>query len=157
MHRTLSDQFWPQGGRSGLEMKLEDTLTMMRTLTDTASAIGDKVSEAKETMEDIARSAGKKLEAGRDETADRLHTAASSVRTTGRRGSEAIDRIAKGTADRLDSAAERVESCEFGGLFTSLGRFSHRHLAASLVVAAAVGFLAASALGSRPRARTIAG
>lgn len=131
---------------------------MMRTLTDTASAIGDKVSEAKETVEDIARSAGKKLDAGRDETADRLHTAASTVRTTGRRGSEAIDRIAKGTADKLDSAAEYVEDCELRGLFTSLGRFGRHHLAGSLLAAGVIGFLVGSALGirSHPGRRTTA-
>jgi len=128
---------------------------MMKTLTGTASAIGHKVSEAKETVEDIAHSAGKKLEAGRDETADRLHTAASSVRITGHRSSQAIDRIARGTADKLDSAAEYVEDCELGGLFTSLGRFTRRHLTASLVVVAAIGFLAGSALrGSHARGGT---
>ena len=121
-------------------------MTIMNTLTETASAIGDKMSEAKETMEDIARSAGKKLDAGRDETADRLRTAASSVRTSGRQGSEAIDRIAKGTANKLDSAAAYVEDCSVSGVFAGLRQFVRRHLTGSLVAAAAVGFLAGSAL-----------
>jgi len=118
----------------------------MNTLTEAASAIGDKVSEAKETVEDIARSAGKKLDAGRDETADRLRTAASSVRTTGRHGSEAIDRIARSTANKLDSAAEYVEDCSVRGVFVGLRQFARRHLTGSLVAAAAIGFLAGSAL-----------
>ncbi|HXP61589.1 MAG TPA: hypothetical protein VN829_13920 [Dongiaceae bacterium] len=127
---------------------------MMSALTETATAIGDKVSEVKETVEDIARSAGKKLDEARDETADRLHTAASSVRTTGRHGSEAIDRIAKGTAKKLDSAAEYVEECDFRGVLISLRQFSRRHLTGSLLAAAAIGFLAGSALRRTSHARS---
>jgi ElaB/YqjD/DUF883 family membrane-anchored ribosome-binding protein len=131
----------------------ENILTIMKTLTETASAIGGKVSEAKESMEDIARSAGKKLEAGRDETADRLHSAASSVRTTGRHGSEAIDRIASGTANKLDSAASYVEDCDLKGVFVGLRQFARRHPTGSLVAAAVIGFLAGSALSGRTHAR----
>jgi hypothetical protein len=137
-------------------MKLwRNIVTIVETLTETASAIGDKVSEAKETVEDIARSAGKKLDAGRDETADRLRTAASSVRTTGRRGSQVIGRIAEGTADKLDSTASYVEDCDLRDVLTGLRQFGRRHLTGSLVAAAAVGFLAGTALRRRthPRAR----
>ena len=126
---------------------------MMKALTETASAIGDRVSEARETVEDIARSAGQRMDEARDETADRLHTAASSVRTTGRHGAEVIDRMAKGTANKLDSAAEYVEDCNLKGVFTSLRQFSRRHLTGSLVAAAAIGFLAGSALMRRSHAR----
>jgi len=139
----------PQNGRY--------ILTIMNTLTETASAIGDKMSEAKETVEEIARSAGKKLDAGRDETADRLRSAASSVRTTGRHGSETIDRIAKGTADKLDSAAAYVDDCSVSGMFAGLRQFVRRHPAGSLVAAAAVGFVAGSALRPTTHARAKTG
>jgi hypothetical protein len=135
-------------------MKLwRNILTIMKTLTETASAIGDRVSEAKDTVEDIARSAGKKLDAGRDETADRLRTAASSVRTTGRHGSEAIERITNGAANKLDSTASYVEDCDLKGVFTGLRQFGRRHLTGSLVAAAVVGFLAGSAVRGRTHSR----
>lgn len=118
----------------------------MDTLTETASAIGGKVSEAKETVEEIARSAGRKLDAGREETADRLRTAASTVRTNGRRSSEAIDRFARGTANKLDSTASYVEDCDLRAVFVGLRRFGRRHLTGSLVAAAVFGFVAGSAL-----------
>ena len=53
-------------------------MTTLRTLTETASELGK---EARESMEEFGRSAGKKLDEARDETGDALHAAASSVRT----------------------------------------------------------------------------
>jgi hypothetical protein len=129
---------------------------MMNSLTETAAAIGDRVSEAQETIEDIARSLGKKLNARRTEAADGLRSGASSVRTTGRHGSEAIDRLAKGATNKLESVAEYVEDGNLRSLFIGLRKFGRRHLTGSLVVAAVVGFLAGSALRrtTHLRART---
>ena len=118
----------------------------MRTLTETASAIGDKVAEARETVDDVAQAAGKTLDAGREETAGKLRTAASSIRTTGRQSSQAIDRIAKGTAERLESTASFVQDCDLKSVSAGLRQFARRHVTGSLVVAAALGFLAGSAL-----------
>jgi len=106
-------------------------LTTFETLTQSASELG--------------RSAGRKLDEARDETGGALHTAASSVRSTGRQGSEAIDNFATSAADRLDAAASYVEDHDLRDVFTGLRRFASRHLTGSLVVAAAIGFLAGSA------------
>src|SRR5208283_4973022 len=82
----------------------------------------------------------------RDETADALHTAASSVRRTGRQGSAAIDNLAADTADRLDATASYVEDHDLNDVLAGLRRFGRRHLTGSLVAAVAVGFLAGTAL-----------
>ncbi len=107
-------------------------MTTPRTFNEQASELG---TEAKETVEELRRSAGKKLEAARHQTADALHAAASSVRETGRQGSEAIDNIAGGTADRLDATASYVEDRDLRDVFTGLRRFCRRHLTGSLVAA----------------------
>jgi ElaB/YqjD/DUF883 family membrane-anchored ribosome-binding protein len=123
-------------------------LTTLRTLTDTAPELGK---EARESMEDLGRSAGRKLDQARDDTGDALHAAASSVRTTGRKGSEAIDNLATGAADRLDATASYVEDHDLNDVVTGLRRFARRHLTGSLVAAAAVGFLAGSAISRATR------
>jgi hypothetical protein len=91
------------------------------------------------------------------ETADALHAAASSVRATGRQGSEAIDHIAESAADRLDATASYVEDRDLRDVFTGLRRFCRRHVSGSMLVSVAFGFVAGSALTraiySRPAAK----
>jgi ElaB/YqjD/DUF883 family membrane-anchored ribosome-binding protein len=118
-------------------------LTTLKTLTESASELGK---EAKESMEELGRSAGRKLDEARDQTGAALHSAASSVRRTGRQGSAAIDNCSTRTADRLDATASFVEDHDLRDAFTGLRRFGRRHLTGSLVAAAAIGFLAGSAL-----------
>jgi ElaB/YqjD/DUF883 family membrane-anchored ribosome-binding protein len=119
-------------------------LTTLKTLTETASELGK---EAKKSVEELSRSAGRSLDEARGETGGALHAAASSVRTTGRRGSEAIDNLATGAADRLDATASYVEDHDLRGVLTSLRRYGRQHLTGSLVAAAAIGFLAGSTFG----------
>ena len=115
-------------------------MTTLRTLTEQATELGR---EARESIEELGRSAGRGLDEAREETGGTLHAAASSVRTTGRKSSEAIDNLATSAADRLDAAASYVEGHDLRGM---VRRFGLRHLTGSLVAAAAVGFLAGSAL-----------
>jgi len=123
-------------------------LTTSRTITETASELGR---EAKDSIQELGRSAGKKLDEAREETGGALHTAASCVRKTGRQGSEAIDNLANGAADRLDATADYVEDHDLGDALTGLRRFGRRHLTGSLVVAGAIGFLAGSAISRATR------
>jgi ElaB/YqjD/DUF883 family membrane-anchored ribosome-binding protein len=118
-------------------------VTPLRTLTESASELGK---EAKESVEQLGRSAGRKLDEARQETGAALHTAASSVRKTGRQGSDAIGNLATSAADRLDATASYVEDRDLHDAFAVLRRFGRRHLTGSLVAAAAVGFLAGCAL-----------
>jgi hypothetical protein len=97
-------------------------------------------------VEELSRSAGRKLDEARDETGAALHTAASTVRKTGRQGSKAIDDLATGAADRLDATGTYVEDHDLRDALTGLRRFGRRHLAGSLLAAVAVGFFAGSAL-----------
>jgi ElaB/YqjD/DUF883 family membrane-anchored ribosome-binding protein len=129
--------------RETIPRRWRNILTTLRTLTENAVEHGK---EAKASMEDLGRSAGRRLDEARDETGDALHAAAASVRTTGRTGSEAIENLATGAADRLDATASYVEDHDLRDVFTGLRRFGHRHLTCSLVVAVAIGFLAGSAL-----------
>jgi ElaB/YqjD/DUF883 family membrane-anchored ribosome-binding protein len=118
-------------------------LTTLRTLTEKASQLG---TGAKESVEEFGRSAGRKLDEAREDTGDALHSAASSVRATGRRGSEAIGNLATGAADRLDATAFYVEEHDLRSALTGLRRFGRKHLTGSLVAATAIGFLAGAAL-----------
>ena len=118
-------------------------MTSLKTLTDAASELGK---DAKESVEELGRSAGRKLDDAREDTAGALHTAASSVRRTGRQGSEAIDNLATGAADRLDATASYVEDHDLSDAIQGLRRFGRHHLTGSLVFATAVGFLAGAAL-----------
>jgi ElaB/YqjD/DUF883 family membrane-anchored ribosome-binding protein len=118
-------------------------LTTLKTVTETASELGK---EANESIEELVRSAGRRLDEARDETGSALHSAASSVRTTGRQGSKAIDNLATGAADRMDATASYIEDHDLRDAVTGLRRFGRRHLAGSLLVAATIGFLAGSAL-----------
>ena len=107
-------------------------MTSLETLTDAASKLGK---DAIESLDDA-----------REETAGALHAAASSTRRTGRQGSEAIDNLAAGAADRLDATASYLEDHDLREVFKGLRRFGRRHLTGSLVFAVAIGFLAGAAL-----------
>ena len=118
-------------------------LTTLKTMTESAAELGK---EARESIEELGRSANKRLDEARDETGEALHAAASSVRTTGRKGSEAIGNLATGAADKLDATASYVEDHDLRDVAAGLRRFGRRHLTGSLLAAAAIGFLAGSAL-----------
>jgi hypothetical protein len=118
-------------------------VTTLKTVTESASELGK---EAKESIDELVRSAGRRLDDARDETGGALHAAASSVRATGRQGSEAIDNLATGAADRLDATASYIEDHDLKDVFSGLRRFARRHLTGTLVAAVAIGFLAGSAL-----------
>ena len=129
--------------RKTIPGRWRNILTTLRTLTENAVEHGK---ETKESLEELGRSAGRRLDQARDETGDALHSAASSVRKTGRQGSAAIDDCSTRTADRLDATASFIEDHDLGDALTGLQKFARRHLTGALVAAAVIGFLAASAL-----------
>jgi hypothetical protein len=118
-----------------------------KTVTQSAAELAK---EARESVEGLRRSVGQKLDDARGETGAALHTAAASVRTTGHQGAAAIDELATGTADRLDATGYFIEEHELRDALTGLRRFGRRHLAGSLVAAAAFGFLAGAAIRKAP-------
>ncbi|HXI40529.1 MAG TPA: hypothetical protein VNH19_04055 [Candidatus Limnocylindrales bacterium] len=114
----------------------------MTNLTETASLLGAKVSDAQARAEELSRAAGRKL----DEAAGALHTAASSVRNTVRQGCEAIDGLASSAADKLDATASYVEDHDLRSLLTGCRRLIRRYPTGSLMAATAIGFFTGSAV-----------
>ena len=114
-------------------------MTTLETLTETASELGK---QTRESIEELGRSAGRRLDEARDETGAALHSAASSVRSTGRQSSAAIDNCSTQTADGLDATASYIEDHDLGDAVTGLRRYARRHMTGSLVAAAAIGVLA---------------
>jgi hypothetical protein len=120
-----------------------NNLTTLETVTETASEFGK---QTRESIEELSRSAGRKLDEARDETGAALHSAASSVRRTGHDSSAAIDNCSTHAADRLDDTASYIEDHDLGDAVTGLRRFARRHLTGSMVAAAAIGVLAGAFL-----------
>ena len=121
-------------------------MTTLKTVAETASELGQEV---KETVEEFGRSAGRKLDDAREGTGGALHAAASSVR----KGSEAIDNLATGAADRLDATASCIEDFKLKNVFTDLRKFGRNHLAGSLMLAGAIGFCVGSVFSRATRSR----
>ena len=96
----------------------------------------------KEAIQDLGRTAGKKLDDARYGTADALTNAAGSIRTSGRQGSDASDGLARNAAYKLDSTAAYVRNHKVGDMLVSLREAIRRHPTGFLVGAAAVGILA---------------
>jgi ElaB/YqjD/DUF883 family membrane-anchored ribosome-binding protein len=109
--------------------------TKLNVVAETARELGRDV---KDSVADFGRSAGRKIDVARDQTGDALHAAASSMR----RGSAKIDHLATGAAKRLDATASFVEDANLKGLIAGARRFGKNHLTLTLLVAAAVGFVA---------------
>ena len=143
-------------------------------MTKTAPHLGEELSGTVDQVADLARTAGKKLDEARYETADALAGAACSVRTTGRQGSEAIDDLANSAASKLagaacsvratgrqgseaiddlansaaaklDSTAAYVRRHDTSDMLGDLQQLVRRHPASFLVGAAVVGFFLGSA------------
>jgi len=118
-------------------------MTNSRTSKETAPECGNGDGDS---VEELSRSAARKIDRGIDQTGSTLHSAASSVREKGRQGSAAIDNLAAGTADRLDAAASYIEDQRAADVFERVRSFAHRHPTRTLLVAAAIGFLAGSTI-----------
>jgi len=114
-------------------------LTSLKTVADAVSELGK---DAKSSVEEFSR----KLDDAKDQTAGAFHTAASSVRGTGRQTSAAIDNLATDAADRVDATAPYIDDHKLSDVFNGLRKFGRRHMAESLVLAAAIGFVAGVSL-----------
>jgi|SRR5579862_8427867 len=136
--------FWPLPLRAdGPRLDFGGILTTLDTATERASEFGK---EASESIAELGRSAGRRLDEAREETGGALHAAASSVRRTGRQSSMAIDNCSTQTADRLDATASYIEDHDLVDAVNGMRRFARRHLTGSLVAAATMGVLAGAFL-----------
>jgi hypothetical protein len=116
----------------------------MNVLTEKVSQLGGRMSDAKEAVDDLARSTGEQIDQSRHDAADALHNAASSVRTAGCRGADAIGKVAVDAADKLDATASFVQEHDLGSAITSLRRFGRRHPTTTLLAGVVIGMLAGS-------------
>jgi|ERR1700733_2565410 len=96
----------------------------MATLT---SLLDEKASRIAEQVDGLGR-----------ETAEGLHAAASSIR----KGSKAIDHLAKSTADKLDGAGTYVEKHNVKRAIGGSRQLVRRYPVEALALAAGVGLLA---------------
>ena len=108
---------------------------MMPDMMETASQLGARVAAAQARADGLSRTAATKLDEARHETAGALRSAASSVRAT-----------AGGSADKLDATASYVETHDGRGLLGGCRQWIRRNPAGAFVVAAGIGFFAASAI-----------
>jgi hypothetical protein len=113
-------------------------------MNNTVSHLGEDVSSAVKQMAGLGRTAGEKIHEARLGTADALAGAASSVRTTGRQGSDTIDNLAERAASKLDSTAAYVRKHDVREMFGKLRQVVRRHPTSFLFGAAAIGFFVGS-------------
>jgi ElaB/YqjD/DUF883 family membrane-anchored ribosome-binding protein len=140
---------FPVGAQQANHLQLgRNIVTTLRTVTEAAAELGK---QARESIEDLGQSAGRKMDEARGETGEALHSAASSVRSAGRQGSAAIGNCSTRTADRLDATASYIEKHDLGDAFTGLRKFARQHPVSTLVAATAFGFLAGSAISRATR------
>ncbi len=117
------------------------------TMKTTALHLGEEVSGTVRHVADLGRTVGERLDEVRCGTADALGGAASSVRSTGRQGSEVIDNLAESAAAQLDSTAKYVRNHDIGEmLLGDLRLVVRRHPTSFVVGAVAFGFFLASAI-----------
>jgi len=115
-------------------------------INETASKVGAGLYRGQERVDDLGRTAGEKLDEARHRTAAALENAASSVRTTGRQGAEAIGTLSENAAGKLDSTAAYVRGHDVVGMLVNLRQVIARNPTGFLVLAASIGFLAGSAV-----------
>jgi hypothetical protein len=120
----------------------EEAVATLRTVTERASEFAEEVKE-------FGRTAADKLEGMREGTGSALHGAATSVR----KGSAAVDEMASGAAGKLDAAGSFVQECSAKNIAGSITKFGREHLTGTLMVVAAVSFLAGSAMSRPVRSR----
>ena len=123
--------------------------TRWRNIMNTLKTLSEKASE-------FGKEAVRKLDEVRDETGGALHNAAATVRTTGRQGSDAIENLAASTAARLDATAAYIEDHDLTRVYSGLRGYGRRHMAVSMLAAAAIGFLAGAAISRLTRSRASA-
>ena len=83
-----------------------------------------------------------KVEEYREKTVDALHTGADAARIMARRASKAVRR----TGDRLDDAADYIESYDVSRAPSDMGRWLKNHPVPILAAAAVAGFFFARSL-----------
>jgi len=105
------------------------------------SSPAEKVNQpVKNKLNDLAQSAGEKLERGRAGTAEALESAAAAVRAKGGEAGAVITNLSSKAATNLDTSARYVRNVGFGQLWSDFGALARQHPGAIAVGAIAAGY-----------------
>ena len=126
------------------------TRTDSLNIKEAGAAAVETVMAAGQAAQKMARSVSGKLDEIKDQSADALHLGAESVRSATGRGAAAMSGAGESVAGRLDAASRYVSDYEVPSVTGALQRAVSRYPARTLMIAAAVGFCAGSAM-SRTR------
>jgi len=120
----------------------------MTTMKDTATMLSENALAAKAAAEDMARSAGTRLDQARTDTAEALHSAASAVRSTGSQAASSVNQCAEETGQMLDSTSSYIGKHDAADMICDLRTIVRRHPGSFMVltasVAACLGYFAAT-------------
>ena len=95
---------------------------------------------AQDKLNDLAHSAGEKLERGRVGAAAGLESAAATIRTKGGEAGAAITDLSGKTATNLDTSARYVRNTSFGQVWSDMGALARQHPGAIAVSAILAGY-----------------
>ncbi len=126
------------------------TRTESLNIQEAGAAAVDTLMAVKQAAQNMARSVSSKLDEMKDQSAGALHAGADSVRNAADRGAAAMTGAAEAVAGRLDAASTYVEDYAVPSPAGALQRAVSRHPGRTLMLAAAVGFCAGTAM-SRTR------
>jgi len=121
-------------------------------ITDMAASfgqeLGDRASEARDSISDMARTATRKVDESRSMAADRLEGAASTVyeRVGDLPGGQRVKELASAAADRLSTTADYVRNHDAKRMMADVGTAVKNNPGPALLIAAAFGFVLGRAL-----------
>lgn len=105
--------------------------------------------QLRQRASDIGRKAAAAVDGKRGAVASGIESAASTLRDKTESTSGKVARAARSTADALETTADYVREQDVRGMLSDVGRGVRRHPGATLLTAAAVGFLLARTLSRR--------
>ncbi len=110
----------------------------MTTMKETAAALGETVLAAKVAVQDMGRSASDVMDQARTDTAAKLNSAASAVRSAGNQSAAMIEECSEGTGQRLDSTSSYLRKHDAADMLDDLRRIVRRHPGSFLLLTASV-------------------
>lgn len=133
---------------------MNETTFSRNPLAGASSTVGDKLSDAaeqvKDTVSELGRTAGNKIEEGRDAAAKGLDKAATTLHEKAENlpGYKQVSGLAHDTAEKISSTAGYVRERNVSGMMADLETVVKNNPGPALLVAAGLGFLLGRALSS---------
>lgn len=115
-------------------------------ITSMKDQAGEKAAQLKDTVADLGRKAGDKLDEGRVRAAQSFDNTASALHEGGERLAHKTSSAAHATADKIQVAADYLRDHDAKAMVEDLGGIIKRYPGQALAAAVFVGFLAGRAL-----------